>query len=135
MPAPKITHNINVKLLEAGWSPNTNRFYPKAVFDVIQNQFQTPSIGDFMFDADTSSMRLNLANASHRTNRIYTKNDGTELWADISILDTDCGRLVRDLYTSKNVKFDCLMLGNINRFDEVQADSVQFLRVIAFGVY
>ena len=134
MPVAKITNNINVKLLDAGWSQNTNRFYPKAVFDVVKSQFHTPSIGDFMFDADTD-MRLNLANASHRTNRIYTKNDDTELWADLSLLDTDCGRLVYDLYKSKSVRFECLMLGKINRFDEVRADSVQFLRVVAFGVY
>jgi hypothetical protein len=135
MSAPKLTETYNVKLLTAGWSPRTNRFYPKEALRLVQSQFTTPSIGDFMFSGDATGLRLDLANASHRTNRLYLKNADTELWAEVQILDTRCGRLVRDLHKKGNVRFDCAMTGVVNRFDEVVPDTVQFIRVTAFGVY
>ncbi len=135
MSAPKLAETYNVKLLTAGWSNRTNRFYPKQVLKNVQEQFRTPSIGDFMFSGDDAYLRLNLENASHRTNRLYLKNDGTELWAEINILDTRCGRLVRDFHRTGHVRFDCLLSGVLNKHDEVEPETVQFLRVTAYGVY
>ena len=135
MSVPKLAETYNVKLLTAGWSPRTNRFFPKQALENVQRQFSTPSIGDFLFSGDEAYLRLNLDNASHRTNRLYLKNNGTELWAEVHLLDTRCGRLVREFHKSGNVQFDCLLMGVLNQFDEVEPETVQFLRVTAYGVY
>ena len=135
MSVPKLTESFNEKLLTAGWSTRTNRFYPKKALENIQRQFSPPSIGDFLFSGDDGYLRLNLDNASHRVSRMYLKNEGTELWAEIHLLDTRCGRLVRDFRRSGHIRFDCAMTGVMNRFDEVEPESVQFLRVTAYGVY
>lgn len=135
MPAAKLSETYNVLLLKAGWSQKTNRFYAKRALQLLEEQFSTPSIGDFVILGEQTYLRLDLAYASHRTNRLYRKNDGTELWAEIQLLDTPSGRVVHDLYKTKNIQFDCLMTGSLNAHDEVVTDSVQFLRVIAYGIY
>lgn len=135
MSVPKLAEIYNVKMLTAGWSTRTNRFFSMDALRNVQKQFTTPSIGDFIFSGDDTSMRLDLANASHRTNRLYLKNGDTELWAEVHILDTRCGRLVRDLYPKGNIRFDCLLTGIVNQYDEVDDKSVQFIRVTAYGIY
>lgn len=135
MPAAKLSEIYNVLLLRAGWNTKTNRFYPMRALELLEEQFTTPSIGDFVILGEQTFLRLDLSYASHRTNRLYLKNNGTELWAEIQLLDTPSGRVVRDLHKTKNIQFDCLMIGSLNEHDEIVTDSVQFLRVIAYGVY
>lgn len=135
MSAIKLAAVHRVKVLEAGWSPRTDRFYPKDALTNMVKQFASGGLGDFIFSGDEISLRLDLHNVSHRTNKLYTKNDGTELWAEIQLLDTRCGRLVRDFIKSKNIRFDALMVGHLNNVGEVQAETLQYIRVCAFGVY
>lgn len=132
MPAPKLTETHNVLLIRAGWSPYSDRFYPCNALSNLVNQFE-PGIGDFIFPGDRPGLRMDLAAASHRTNRLYLKNNGTELWAEIQLIDTDCGRLVRDLLKTKGVFFDVQLLGVVNKYSEVQPDTVEYLRVSAIG--
>ena len=135
MSAIKLAEKHHVKVLQAGWSPRTDRFYPKQALSNLTSQFTSGSLGDFVFTGDETSLRLDLSQVAFRTNRLYTKHDGTELWAEIHLLDTPCGRLVRDFMKSNNIRFDALMCGCVNSIGEVQADDIQFIRVSAFGVY
>lgn len=133
MSVPKLAEIHNVNILNAGWSTRSNRFYPKQVLRSIESQFSTPSLGDLIFSGDGADLRMDLANVSHRTNRIYLKNDDTELWAEVQLLDNKCGRIVKDLLKTDSVYFGCSMAGFLNKHDEVEPDGVEFVRVTAFG--
>lgn len=134
MPAPKILTTYNVKLLTAGWSPISNEFYPIAVLEEIANQFK-PGLGNFDFDGGETSLRFNLDDVSHRTNRLYIRDSGRELWGEIQTLDTTYGRLVDDLYKTGNILFKIVVIGKTNRFDEMEPGNIQYLRVSTYGVY
>lgn len=134
MPAPKLGATYLVKLLEAGWSPRTDRFYPISCFRKLVEQFK-PSIGDFLFSGDVMSPRMNRENISHRTNRLFLGGKDTQLWSEVQLLDTSAGRLVADLYPKGNIRFDCLIAGTVNYCNEVQDSTIHYLRVVAYGTY
>lgn len=131
MSAVKSIGGVHVKLLTAGWSPRTDRFYPSTVLTTMTEQFE-PGLGDLIYAGDDYSVRLDLHMASHRTERLYLKENGTELWAYISILDTEAGNLLLQEGNKDTIRFDCFMVGKVNRFSEVDPQSVHYIRVVAF---
>lgn len=134
MPATKLAEVYNIPLLLAGWSKRTDRFWPRSALRNITAQFK-PGLGDFIASGSLPDLRINLAEASHRTNRVYLKNDSCELWAEIQLLDTPCGRLLRQGIKSDTATFDCIVMGIVNDYSEIEPDSVQYLRITAYGGY
>jgi hypothetical protein len=134
MPTPKLSKTYQVHLLTAGWSPRTGRFYARDVLRNIVKQFK-PGIGEFLFSGERSGLRMNLAEASHRTNRLYLKNDDCELWAEVQALETPRGKTMMSCKEkgTVNVRFDCSLTGFVNDSGEVDPESVTYLRVLAYG--
>lgn len=123
---------FNTKLLTAGWSPNVDRFYPIDAFHRVMDQFR-PNVGDFLLAGEERALRPKMENISHRTNSLFLANDNTELWAEVQLLDTPNGNILYMLNRRSIAKFDAMVLGKVNYCNEVQVETIQFVRVIAYG--
>lgn len=134
MTVPKLLGGpIISKVITAGWS-NIDRFYPVDALVKVAAQF-TPGLGDFSFIGEDRGLRPKLEDISHRANRLTLRADNTELWAEVQLLDTHAGRLVYDLWPKGNIKFDVMIAGKLNHCNEVRVDTINYMRVIAYGTY
>jgi len=69
------------------------RIYTREVAERMCGQFKEPMLGE-IGHPDSSSVMM--SNASHAIRKVFI--DGNDLWAEYSVLDTPCGRLLYDLF-------------------------------------
>jgi hypothetical protein len=134
MVAPKLQETIRTLVMVAGLQRNTGRLYSTTVLRKMVETFK-PGLGEFVHAGEAPGFYYDLGSVSHRTQKITLRNEDTELWATVQLLDTPHGRLVRDLHKSGNVKFFPSILGVVNEENEVEEKTVQFERVFAYGTY
>lgn len=130
---PRTLEIHNVKVLSAGWSTLTDRFYPKDALSNLLPSFRRGP-GELHLFGDSTSLQVNLSLVSHFANRLFLKEDGCELWSEIQFLDTPNGRIAKDMFKRKKIRFDCAMLGKVNRFSEVEPESVSFVKINAYAL-
>lgn len=121
------------KVLEAGWSTLTDRFFPVVALKSIAQQFK-PSVGEYVFPFERISRQVDMGRVSHSILSLKLKGD-TELWAEIRPLNTPRGLLLKDHMKSNNVSFVVNLMGVVNYCNEIQPASVQYLHVSAHGSF
>jgi hypothetical protein len=110
-----------------------DRFWPAAALEKVAAQF-TPGIGPLFFAGDEVNLRFDIETVSHRTNRLYLKEDGFALYAEIQLLDTPNGRRLQQLIDLNRAAFDAVITGATNAYDEVEPESLTYVYIAAYDV-
>lgn len=125
------------KVLSAGWSPLSDRFYPVDVLRELVKTFPlagTPNLGEYLLPFESSESRaISVDRASHITLSLHLENDDTELWASVRPLKTPRGKILAGLLEKGNATLLVTMLGKMNDFNEVETTGIRYVRTIATG--
>lgn len=129
-----MAEDIEYKVLEAGWSTLTDRFFPITALRNIASQYKQ-GLGEYVFPFERIDTQIQVHRASHSTIGLFLRNNDTELWARIRPLNTPRGTLLRDHLRTKNVAFVVNIIGVVNDCQEVKPRTVQYLHVSAHGSF
>ncbi len=92
-PDPYGTRYQTIVVPRLGKMNRNGRIYTREMAQRMCGQFKEPMVGEI---GVPDSSIVSLSKASHRVHRVFI--DGDDLWAEYSVLDTPCGRLLYDLF-------------------------------------